>query len=224
MNLFCQCNKNKNKVTARLQQYFTNSAHWRGLMLALTAFLWFCVAVLLAEFTWSLLSPDEPESTQPTVPKFNSTSSSANSVDISRIEALHLFGQSEKQGPRNSRNAPKTTLNVRLIGVSASSNPERSAAIIQQGSQQRTYIIGESIGSSRVTVEEIYADRVILDNNGRLETLVMEDVGEDRPALSLTVDETVADERSPEGSGLLGWGHKPSWARLGAVRRELMQR
>ncbi len=200
MNLFCQCNKNKNKVTARLQQYFTNSAHWRGLMLALTAFLWFCVAVLLADFTWSLLSPDEPESTQPTVPKFNSTSSSANSVDISRIEALHLFGQSEKQGPRNSRNAPKTTLNVRLIGVSASSNPERSAAIIQQGSQQRTYIIGESIGSSRVTVEEIYADRVILDNNGRLETLVMEDVGEDRPALSLTVDETVADERSPEGS------------------------
>lgn len=199
MNLFCQCNKNKNKVTARLQQYFTNSAHWRRLMLALTAFLWFCVAVLLAEFTWSLLAPDEPESTQPTVPKFNSTSS-ANSVDIGRIEALHLFGQSEKQGPRNSRNAPKTTLNVRLIGVSASSNPERSAAIIQQGSQQRTYIIGESIGSSRVTVEEIYADRVILDNNGRLETLVMEDVGEDRPALSLTVDETVADERSPEGS------------------------
>ncbi|WP_300319385.1 type II secretion system protein GspC [Idiomarina sp.] len=169
-------------------------------MLAVTAFLWFCVAVLLAEFTWSLLAPDEPESTQPTVPKFNSTSSSANSVDISRIEALHLFGQSEKQGPRNSRNAPKTTLNVRLIGVSASSNPERSAAIIQQGSQQRTYIIGESIGSSRVTVEEIYADRVILDNNGRLETLVMEDVGEDRPALSLTVDEAVADERSPEGS------------------------
>lgn len=200
MNLFCQCNKNKNKVTARLQQYFTNSAHWRGLMLALTAFLWFCVAVLLADFTWSLLSPDEPESTQPTVPKFNSTSSSANSFDISRIEALHLFGQSEKQGPRNSRNAPKTTLNVRLIGVSASSNPERSAAIIQQGSQQRTYIIDESIGSSRVTVEEIYADRVILDNNGRLETLVMEDVGEDRPALSLTVEETVADERSPEGS------------------------
>ena len=198
MNLFCQCNKNKNKVTARLQQYFTNSAHWRGLMLALTAFLWFCVAVLLAEFTWSLLSPDEPESTQPTVPKFNSTSSSANSVDISRIEALHLFGQSEKQGPRNSRNAPKTTLNVRLIGVSASSNPERSAAIIQQGSQQRTYIIGESIGSSRVTVEEIYADRVILDNNGRLETLVMEDVGEDRPALSLTVDEATAEQNNTD--------------------------
>lgn len=198
MNLFCQCNKNKNKVTARLKQYFTNSAHWRRLLLALTAFLWFCVAVLLAEFTWSLLSPSEPQNLQPTVPKFNSTSQSGNTIDINRIQALNLFGESEVQGPRNSRNAPKTTLNVRLIGVSASSNPERSAAIIQQGSQQRTYIIGESIGSSRVTVEEIYADRVILDNNGRLETLVMEDVGEDRPALSLTVDEAAAEQKNTD--------------------------
>lgn len=169
-------------------------------MLALTAFLWFCVAVLLAEFTWSLLSPDEPENSPLTVPKFNSTSSSANTIDIGGIQALHLFGQPDERGQQSSRNAPKTTLNVRLIGVSASSNPERSAAIIQQGSLQRTYIIGESIGSSRVTVEEIYADRVILDNNGRLETLVMEDVGEDRPALSLTVDEKLPDERAREDS------------------------
>ena len=31
-------------------------------------------------------------------------------------------------------------------------------------------------------------DRVILDNGGRLETLQLEDIGEDRPALSLVVE------------------------------------
>lgn len=41
-----------------------------------------------------------------------------------------------------------------------------------------------------MTVEEIHADRVILDNNGRLETLKMEDIGEDRPALSLIVGDS----------------------------------
>lgn len=195
MNLFCQCNKNKNKVTARLQEHLKNPAHWRRLMYACIAFLWFCVAVLLAQFTWSLLSPDEPERRQPVVPKYNSGNDTNNVVDVKGIQALNLFGKADVASrARDSRNAPKTTLNIRLIGVSASSNPERSAAIIQQGSQQRTYIIGETIGSSRVTVEEIYADRVILDNNGRLETLVMEDVGEDRPALSLTVDDSVVNE------------------------------
>lgn len=158
-------------------------------MLALTAFAWFLVAVLLARFTWSLVSPEEPAG-KPVLPEIASSGSYTQSINLDNLTSLDLFGAADRRnGPANTRNAPKTSLNVRLIGVSASSDPARSAAIIQQGSRQQTYIIGENLGSSSVTVEEIHADRVILDNNGRLETLVMEDIGEDRPALSLVVDE-----------------------------------
>src|SRR5690606_3593358 len=41
--------------------------------------------------------------------------------------------------------------------------------------------------NSRVKVAEIYADRVILDNNGRLETLELEGIGELSEGLSLTL-------------------------------------
>lgn len=159
-------------------------------MQALTAFAWFLVAVLLARFTWSLINPAEPGGSA-VLPKVAVDSAATNSMNLETLTELNLFGTAERGNRSDSvQNAPKTSLNVRLIGVSASSNPERSAAIIQQGSKQQTYIIGESLGSSSVTVEEIHADRVILDNNGRLETLKMEDIGEDRPALSLVIDDS----------------------------------
>lgn len=159
-------------------------------MQALTAFAWFLVAVLLARFTWSLISPAEPDDSA-VLPKVTVDSTATSTMNLETLTALNLFGTAERGNrSENVQNAPKTSLNVRLIGVSASSNPERSAAIIQQGSNQQTYIIGESLGSSSVTVEEIHADRVILDNNGRLETLKMEDIGEDRPALSLIVGDS----------------------------------
>ena len=167
-------------------------------MQALTAFAWFLVAVLLARFTWSMVNPAEPE-VNATLPTVTTDAYAPANTDLSALTSLNLFGATER-GNRssNTRNAPQTSLNVRLIGVSASSNPERSAAIIQQGSQQQTYIIGESLGSSSVIVEEIHADRVILDNNGRLETLQMEDIGEDRPALSLIIDDSA---NAAEASG-----------------------
>jgi len=173
-------------------------------MQALTAFAWFLVAVLLARFTWSVISPTEPQGVA-VLPKVAVGSAASSSMDLDTLTALNLFGETEKnKGSRDTKNAPKTSLNVRLIGVSASSNPERSAAIIQQGSQQQTYIIGESLGSSSVTVAEIHADRVILDNNGRLETLQMEDIGEDRPALALVVD------NSGDGEGLVSVDNEDS--------------
>lgn len=111
---------------------------------------------------------------------------------MAAIQSLNLFGQADTSASSNRRDAPKTSLNIRLVGVSASSNPQRSAAIIEQSGQQQTYIVGDELGRSGVTVEEIYADRVLLDNNGRIETLQLEDIGEDRPALSLIVDEPTA--------------------------------
>lgn len=176
-------------MTARLQQLLKNPQLWRNLLQAFTAFCWFLVAVVLARFTWSLVGPGEPE-VPATLPQVTATTVTSGKFNVDTLANLDLFGKAvQGNNTEPTRHAPKTSLNVRLIGVSASSNPERSAAIIQQGSRQRTYIIGETLGSSSVSVEEIHADRVILDNNGRLETLTMENIGEDRPALSLVVGE-----------------------------------
>lgn len=158
-----------------------------------TTGLWLISAVLLAQLTWWLIEPAEPN-TNASIPAYtpSANSSGSVSVDMAAIQSLNLFGQADTSASSNRRDAPKTSLNIRLVGVSASSNPQRSAAIIEQAGQQQTYIVGDELGRSGVTVEEIYADRVLLDNNGRIETLQLEDIGEDRPALSLIVDEPSA--------------------------------
>ena len=158
-----------------------------------TTGLWLISAVLLAQLTWWLIEPAEPN-TNVSIPALtpSANSSGSVSVDMAAIQSLNLFGQADTSASSNRRDAPKTSLNIRLVGVSASSNPQRSAAIIEQAGQQQTYIVGDELGRSGVTVEEIYADRVLLDNNGRIETLQLEDIGEDRPALSLIVDEPSA--------------------------------
>src|SRR5690554_2363369 len=103
------------------------------------------------------------------------TTIKVNQVDLSQVQALHLFGQKgATTAQATTTNAPVTTLNIRLVGVTASNNPNLSAAIIQQGSEQSTYIPGDTIRNSRAVVQEIYSDRVMLEHNNRLETLWLE--------------------------------------------------
>jgi general secretion pathway protein C len=160
---------------------------------AVTAMLWIVSAILLAQLSWWLMQPSEPNFNV-TLPDYTpaSVKGDSSSIDMPAIQSLNLFGKVTTQASNNRRDAPKTALNIRLVGVSASSNPLRSAAIIEQSGKQQTYIVGDELGRSGVTVEEIYADRVLLNNNGRIETLQLEDIGEDRPALSLIVDEPTA--------------------------------
>tara|TARA_B100000700_G_scaffold143175_1_gene159139 strand:+ start:180 stop:1049 length:870 start_codon:yes stop_codon:yes gene_type:complete len=166
-----------------------------------TVLLWIWVVIVAAQATWWFMTPTPATQQRPNV-DVRSQSGDNQSVDLAKLQQLSIFGrqQAGTQSRGNSyANAPKTALNVRLVGVSASSRPERSAAIIEQAGKQSTYIVGDTIGRSRVTVEQILADRVILDNGGRLETLQLEDIGEDRPALSLVVESAEASE--PETTG-----------------------
>lgn len=167
-----------------------------------TVLLWIWVVIVAAQATWWFMTPTPATQQRPNV-DVRSQSGDNQSVDLAKLQQLSIFGrqQAGTQTRGNSyANAPKTALNVRLVGVSASSRPERSAAIIEQAGKQSTYIVGDTIGRSRVTVEQILADRVILDNGGRLETLQLEDIGEDRPALSLVVESAEASEPEPSGN------------------------
>ena len=172
-----------------------------------TVLLWIWVVIVAAQATWWFVTPT-PETQQRPDVDVRSQSRDNQSVDLAQLQQLPIFGRQQagtQTRGNDYANAPKTSLNVRLVGVSASSRPERSAAIIEQAGKQSTYIVGDTIGRSRVSVEQILADRVILDNGGRLETLQLEDIGEDRPALSLVVessDKTDANEPKETANAL----------------------
>ena len=61
-----------------------------------------------------------------------------------------------------------------LTGVVANSDVKRSMAIIEYQSKQDTYVINQKVKSSRASIAEIHSDRVILKNNGRYETLMLD--------------------------------------------------
>lgn len=128
----------------------------------------------LAQLTWQVITPaSAPITITPATTTASVTTSER--VDVRAIQDLKLFGDREAPAARQAAlDAPETTLNIRLVGLTASADPLRSAAIVEQGGDQQTYIIGERIANSRATVEAIFSDRVILDNNGRREALYVE--------------------------------------------------
>ncbi|MEF1297832.1 type II secretion system protein GspC, partial [Vibrio parahaemolyticus] len=74
------------------------------------------------------------------------------------------------------KDAPKTRLNLTLVGAVASSNPQTSLAVIANRGKQATYGISEEIEGTRATLKAVLVDRVIIDNEGRDETLMLEGV------------------------------------------------
>ena len=148
----------------------------------------------LAQLTWRLLVPNHSQVLTPLSALALPTNGQPR-LDISKVQALHLFGEQDAvQQSVQVQDAPVTQLNIRLVGVTASNNPNLSAAIVQQGSSQTTYIPGETIANSRAVVKQILSDRVLLENNDRLETLWLE--GRDGSEAPLTLNTTPAKEES----------------------------
>lgn len=136
-----------------------------------------------AQLTWQFVTPTTPIASGPIA---TSAAKAEQQASARALIALDLFGAAAVQQVA-ANNAPKTSLNIRLLGVSASNVPERSAAIIERSGKQEVYVMGDKLNGTQVVIKEIYADRVILDNNGRLETLELEGIGELSQGLSLTM-------------------------------------
>ncbi len=71
---------------------------------------------------------------------------------------------------------PETELNLELAGVVATSDKEKSLAVIANQGKQNTYGLGEVIDGTRASLKAVYPDRVIIDNRGRDETLMLEGI------------------------------------------------
>ncbi|RXJ72657.1 type II secretion system protein GspC [Veronia nyctiphanis] len=101
----------------------------------------------------------------------------------------NLFGRYSQQASKPvvkpvNTNAPKTKLNLKLVGVSSSSEEASGLAIIANRGAQAVYGIGEAIQGTRATLRRVFPDRVIIRNNGRDELLFLDGVDDKQASRS----------------------------------------
>ena len=89
-------------------------------------------------------------------------------IQLATIVNAHLFGSAAGSG---ADNAPNTTMPLILAGVIAGQDPNKGQAIIgANAASGKLYAVGAMIpGGARL--HAIYADRVLIERNGGLETL-----------------------------------------------------
>lgn len=113
-------------------------------------------------------------------------------VDVDALKELQVFGRVDQtlaadelqqeeiaRGPSIEDEAVDTQLRLRLQGIVDSSDETSGRAIIASGSQQAIYSPGDQLPEGRnVTLEKILPLRVILNNDGRYESLWLYQEGE----------------------------------------------
>lgn len=147
---------------------------WVSLVLAIA------IGWQLAGIIWSLVPGSGAGDT--IVPPANlpvaSSATAGGPTDVQAIATNHLFGQADEAAPppevlpAENENLSDTRLtNLVLKGTIASVIPEFSVAVIADGTaEQKVYAIGDSLGSG-TTLHAVYADRVVLNENGALTNL-----------------------------------------------------
>jgi general secretion pathway protein C len=126
------------------------------------------IASQLAIFTWMILSPITLVLSEPSRAK-----GAAAMIQNDSIADLHIFGDAAvvvTEVPKEV-NAPTTRLRLELLGVMAASIAENSSAIIApKGGAGENYRVGDVV-QGRTKLAAVHQDKVILDSNGKLETL-----------------------------------------------------
>jgi len=140
----------------------------------ITIFLIIACSYTLSQITWALIPGDD---SQALIPGGTSTRAAnrQQAKNYSHISEAHLFGTFQKSTApiANTADAPDTRLNLVLKGVLAATPMEQAAAIISLGKngKEDVYSVGDKVSSAEIV--EIYADRVILQRGGKMETLRM---------------------------------------------------
>lgn len=122
------------------------------------------IAAQLAVLAWKFVVPAAPVAP----PRASAPAHAA--FDPSRLQAAHLFGvQQQTAAPGEA--APRTNVALVLVGTLASSDPAKGLAILGESAQAaRVYAVGGMLPGG-VKLHSVYADRVIIDRGGSLETL-----------------------------------------------------
>lgn len=165
------------RLTALLQD--------KRLPLLLSLALTLLLAQGLARLTWTVLPPPESvngaaaiealQSASPAVTR--SATKQQTRASASSVERLHLFGEAQQKVVSKPKaqakplEAPDTKLKLKLHGVLASDDPNFARAIIADArGKEDAYAVEDALPGNAV-LKEIYADRIILQYRGQLETL-----------------------------------------------------
>lgn len=146
----------------------------------LSAGLLAAIAWLVAGLIWSIAVPgytylpgatDNAELALPSRPDQSSPSDEPPRSGFARSAEFSPFGSAELTEPQAIENAPETRLRLELLGVLASGQGSGSAIISTGGADVELYHVGDTIGNQMATLHKVHVDRVILEREGRLETL-----------------------------------------------------
>lgn len=133
----------------------------------------------IATILWMLVpGPAAGDAVQAPVSASPTSVQSSAVSDVTAIANAHMFGVADQEDapvvvqPTADENLEETRLtNLSLKGTVASARPEFSVAIIADGNnEEKVYAIDEQIGSS-AKLHAVYADRVVLNENGKLTNL-----------------------------------------------------
>lgn len=131
-----------------------------------------------ATLTWRLLTLASQQTSQPWQPSAVAVSGQSNPrLELGEVSRLALFGKAIPKAQAKAAvaaNAPRTQLNAQLNGVLASSDPAKSIAIIAMSGIQNSYGVGDMIDGTQARIRQVYPDRVIIERDGRDETLMLD--------------------------------------------------
>jgi general secretion pathway protein C len=154
------------------EQWFTTVNQY--LPPGVTAVLVIAIAYQLATLTWAVVPGSTPAA--PPQPAGSSVTGAAPAIDYSVL--IGLFGTASEQPVAVAApvvDAPDTTLSLTLRGIlSKEDDPSGpgGSVIIENRSESKTYYVGQTIDNADgATLHSVYADRVLLNRSGRLETL-----------------------------------------------------
>jgi general secretion pathway protein C len=137
------------------------------------------LAWLLARISWQLL----PTPAQSGLPLSSRTAVDAapegSGLSLSALTDFSLFGKASavpvKQAAPVVTEAPKTQLNVKLTGlVAISAEPDQGSAIIESRGSEATYAVNDTIEGTNAVLKQVLSDRVLLQQAGRYETLMLD--------------------------------------------------
>ncbi|MEH8201827.1 GspC family type II secretion system variant ExeC [Aeromonas veronii] len=131
-----------------------------------------------AALTWRLLTLASPQTSQPWQPSAVAVNGQSNPrLELGEVSRLALFGKAIPKAQAKAAvaaNVPRTQLNAQLNGVLASSDPAKSIAIIAMSGIQNSYGVGDMIDGTQARIRQVYPDRVIIERDGRDETLMLD--------------------------------------------------
>jgi general secretion pathway protein C len=147
-----------------------------SISIVLSSGMWIISMWVLGQLIWM---PFENVGISEWKPTVSEHSNAKEGFDTRLVKQKNLFGIFQKQDEQRASvlNAPKTKLDLKLVGVVVSDDRKKDLAIIALQGKQSTYGLDEFIEGTRVSLKAVLRDRVIISNAGRDETLMMEERG-----------------------------------------------